>query len=671
MFESFHFLNPQWLLALLPLSLVYLWLLRSKSSDSDWDKVIDRHLLPVLLQKAGKATRSGAGRWLSWLLMLGWFIAVLALADPVWQKRVIPVVQTKASRVIVLDLSRSMNIADIKPSRLARAKFVVEDILAQASEGQTALVAFAGDAFTVTPLTRDVDTIRSLLPALSPDLMPVQGSRADRGLLKAQELLQQAGVPRGQVLLIADGAQAGSAIKAASKLSQHGYRVSVLGVGTKQGGPLPGVRDDQGKPVIVPLQESVLQEIARAGKGHYRHLSGTRRVNIADLLAADNPVGAVGAEAADTTGLQRQDWKSQGPLLVLILLPLAALAFRRGWLLSMALCALVLGQPEPAQASVWDDLWLRKDQQADKALRGGDYKQAEQLANDPLRRGSAAYKKGDFQQALEDFKAAKGADAAYNRGNALAALKQYKEAIKAYDEALKLQPDMQDAKHNKAKVMELLKKQQQQKKKQEQKQQQQKDQQQQVQQDKNQQGQQDKQQQNQQQQGQQQAKNDQQQGEGNQQQNQEKQQGQQAQQQKEGQQEGQQKEGQQKDEKNAFAKANEKLKKDQQEQGQEKQKDKQQQAAQAQQQAEEKAEQEKQAAAQAQRQEQQVQQKKQDAADKQNQQAAIEAEQLNSEEKMAAEQWLRRIPDNPGELLKRKFKYQYQQRGGHVDSGAW
>ena len=647
MFESFHFLHPQWLLALVPLLLVFTWLLRSKAGESDWNKVIDKHLLPVLLQQAGKTTSASKGRWLAYApLLLGWLIAVLALADPVWEKRVIPVVQTKASRVIVLDLSRSMLIPDVKPSRLARAKFVVEDILSKAAEGQTALVVFAGDAFTVTPLTRDVDTIHSLLPALSPDLMPAQGSRADRGLLKAGELLQQAGVPHGQVLLIADGAQAGSAVKAAGKLAKHGYVVSVLGVGTTQGGPIPGLRNN-GKPVVVPMQESVLQAIAQAGKGQYHHLSGTQRVDIAALLTADNPVNA---EATDNAGLQQQDWKSQGPLLVLLLLPLAALAFRRGWLFSVALCVLVLGQPQAARASVWDNLWLRKDQQADKALRAGDYQRAENLASDPLRRGSAAYKKGDYQQALEDFKAAQGADAAYNRGNALAALKQYQKAIKAYDEALKLQPDMADAKHNKAKIEELLKKQQQQQKKKQQQQKQNQQQDNKKQQQKNQQGKQD-----QQQQKGQKAANENKQNKGN---------------------NGKQKQ----DEKNAFADANEKLKQDQQKKAEKQAKEQQEKQEQQEQQAkaenassdkdkekgkEKKEENNKQSAA------AQAEQKKQDAEGQQNQQEKIEAEQLSKEEKMAAEQWLRRIPDNPGELLKRKFKYQYQQRGKHTENGAW
>ena len=87
-----------------------------------------------------------------------------------------PVFRPQSALVILLDLSRSMDCPDLSPSRLARARFKVADILKQRKEGQTALVAFAGDAFTVTPLTTDTKTIDSLLSSLKTEIMPTQGS---------------------------------------------------------------------------------------------------------------------------------------------------------------------------------------------------------------------------------------------------------------------------------------------------------------------------------------------------------------------------------------------------------------------------------------------------------------------------------------------------------------
>jgi Ca-activated chloride channel family protein len=119
----------------------------------------------------------------------------------VWEKLPQPVFQTDQATVVVMDLSLSMNSSDLKPSRMERARFKVSDILAKQQEGVIGLVVFAGDAFVVSPLTRDGETISAMLPALKPDIMPVQGSRADLGLLKAAELLKQAGRMRGEVLL--------------------------------------------------------------------------------------------------------------------------------------------------------------------------------------------------------------------------------------------------------------------------------------------------------------------------------------------------------------------------------------------------------------------------------------------------------------------------------------
>ena len=187
--ETFHFLQPDWFYLLIPLAGIILFLLKPVSGSSNpWLKVIDKDLLPWLKVKSAGSN----SRHFAWLLAAGWIIAVIALANPVWEKLPQPVFQTDQARVIVLDLSLSMNSTDFKPTRIERARFKVSDILALKQEGVIGLVVFAGDAFVVSPLTRDAETIASQLQALKPGIMPVQGSRADLGLLKAAELLKQA-----------------------------------------------------------------------------------------------------------------------------------------------------------------------------------------------------------------------------------------------------------------------------------------------------------------------------------------------------------------------------------------------------------------------------------------------------------------------------------------------
>ena len=644
--EPFHFLQPLWLLALIPLALLIWHLRRTALGDNPWIHIIDARLQPLLL--LGQTHR--VSHSLLWLLALGWLLAVLALANPVWEKQPRPLFQTSAARVIVLDLSRSMLDQDLKPSRLARARFKTEDILAYDEEGQTGLVVFAGDAFTVTPLTRDVDTIRALLTSLDPDLMPVQGSRADLGLLRAGELLQQAGLGNGQILLLADGVTGDKAHEAAAQLYDKGYRVSVLGIGTKNPEPLTNsqgqlLRTRDGRLILPPLETDALRAVAEAGGGRY-HSFSSHHADLTALLS-DNP--SLSAEPPIHSDLERQDWQSRGPWLVVLLLPLAALAFRRGWLLSLLLVG-VLSPPQPAMATGWDDLWQRSDQQATRALAEKDYERASRIAKDPLLRGIAEYRRGNYQQALANFSQASGATADYDQGNALAKLGRYEEAISAYDNALKSAPDMEDALANKAAVEALLRQQQQKKDHSQDKQGEPS------------------------QKGSQAGKpsGEDKPSEQRQQSSQEKQaqQGKSSAQDEPSQQDKQDAQGEtqhKKDatDKNTFADANKAL----EEKAAEKNMPEEQKPA-------DRAATEKQPEKQAEKQvEKQAEQAANDEpaprqrtppADGQ----AARTETLSSEEQMAAEQWLRRIPDDPGGLLRRKFLYQYQQRAQREGTGS-
>ncbi len=460
--ESFHFIHPAWLLALIPLLLLSWRVMRQGGSENPWRRVVDAHLLPLLTVGGSQA----AGRIAAYLAAVGWIIAVLALADPTWEHRPQPMVQTTSARVVVLGLSPTMEATDLKPSRLVRSRFKVEDVLAQNAEGQTALIAYAGDAFTVAPLTRDVNTIRDLLKVLEPGIMPVQGSRADLGLRKAGMLLRQAGVQNGQILLISDGIDGdkiADSEQVAAQLKREGYRVSVLGVGTEQGAPLLTgqgqlLHDAEGKVENFRLNSDALRSVARAGGGQYQPITDSGEA-LRALLDRDKAAPTSGASVTDG---KTMGWNERGPLLTVLLLPLAALAFRRNWLLSLVLLAGVLAPPRPAMASTWDDLWQRPDQQSARAFEQKDYASAAALATDAGRRGSAEYKRGNFQAALNDFSQESGPDANYNRGNALARLGRYENAIAAYDQALKEHPGDADTQANKAAVEALLKQQQQQ-----------------------------------------------------------------------------------------------------------------------------------------------------------------------------------------------------------------
>jgi len=446
---NFHFVRPFWLLALLPLTGLW-WLLRKPASvDSPWRWICDETLLSQLMVFGERQRRSF---W--WLLGVGWVIAVLALAGPTWQQRKLPVFQNLDARVIVLDLSRSMGSTDLRPSRISRARFKVADILEATDEGQVGLVVYAGDAFVVSPLTQDTNTVQAMVPVLGPDIMPTQGSRLDLGLRQAEDLMNQAGQERGEILVITDSVDQ-RGLDAAADLVARGYRISVLGVGTPGGAPVPVgdgfLRNATGGMVVPTLQAESLQRLADIGGGRFITMSADNR-DVVQLLTRP-PVTDTATERVDR---ETDSWREEGPWLVLALLPLAALAFRRGWLLGL----LLLVQVPDSHALEWVDLWERADQQAARLLAEGEPMAAAEVTGDPLWRGTALYRAGEFEASLMDFSQVPGPVGHYNQGNALAQLGRIEEAIAAYDAALALEPQMEDARHNRDLLEQLLRQQQ-------------------------------------------------------------------------------------------------------------------------------------------------------------------------------------------------------------------
>ena len=423
--SALHFLRPWWLLALLLLPLLAWWWRRQAQQRNPWRDVVDAHLLPHLLE--GEAdTRERA--WPRWLAMCAAALAIVALAGPGIGKDEQPLWQANEPLVIALDLSSATLARDLPPTRLAQARAKLATLLRERSGGQVALVAFAGDAFTVAPLTEDAANIALFLDALSPGVMPEDGHRADRAIAWSQGLMGQAGFERGQILLLTDRAD-GTDIAAAAKANAAGYRVSVLGLGTAQG----GVFDTQEGLGQARLDAPGLRRLAASGGGRYQPLS----MGDADLRA----LGVLDPRRDAGTGVRGQKlsrWRDDGywllPLVMLLCLPL----FRRGSAFAILLaCGMWLPvTPASAQAAQGGSLWQRADQ-AEHAR---------------MQEGIAAYEQKDYARAIERFSTVDGAQGQYNLGNALAKAKRYDDAIAAYDRALALQPGMQDAVINRERV---------------------------------------------------------------------------------------------------------------------------------------------------------------------------------------------------------------------------
>ncbi len=639
MLSEFHFLRPEWFWAILPLIALLIALYYQKHRGGNWSSIIDPQLLQYVLIGQNQKQQ----RWPLVLLAILALLAITALAGPSWERLPQPVFKTQTGLVVILDLSRSMDSADLKPTRLDRARHKVIDLLKQRKEGQTALVVYAAQAFAITPLTDDSKTIITHVPNLTTELMPAQGSRADLAIHKAIDLFKQANINAGQVLLITDGAKPKRLLPAISDLSQAGHQLSVLGVGTAAGAPVRlasggFLKDSKGNIVIPKLDSSALRQL-----GKYHHLTLDER-DIDYLLNTGATAGLT--DQASKTELNTDTWRDMGFWLLLPVILLSTLAFRRGLLVLLA--ALLLPLPDTAHAFDWSSLWLNKNLRAERALEAEQAEQAATLYTDPERRAAAEYRNGEYQKSIDSLQGINNDNALYNTGNAQAQLGDIDAAIESYQQALALNPEHADAQHN----LEMLKK-----LKEQQQNQQQDGQQGEQQQNQQQDGQQGEQQQNQQQDGQQgeQQQNQQQDGQQGEQQQNQQQDGQQGEQQQNQQQDGQQGEQQQ----------------NQQQDGQqgEQQQNQQQDGQQGEQQNDQHAEQDK-----AQQAELSDEPENAEDSEQQNQQQAA---QLSAEEKAAQqeqqlrEQWLKRVPDNPGGLLKNKFRYQYRRQQHAEENQQW
>ncbi|MGY0634948.1 VWA domain-containing protein [Luteimonas sp. A478] len=445
-----QFMRPQWLWLLLALPLLALWWLRRRSRQDAWHRRVDPHLLPHLLAP-GSVRRRVAG------VVLGistFGLAILALAGPGWRVQPQQLWQEASPLVIALDLSSATGAADLQPSRLLQARAAIGSLLEARTGGQVALVAFAGSAHTVAPLTGDVDNVAIFLDALAPDIMPTDGSDPARAIAWSAKLLEQAGLERGDILVLTHDAD-GGARRAAAAASRAGYTVSVLGLGTGEGAMH---RDARGRLVHSRMEAAALQALADAGSGRFAALAGG---DGAQEFAGLGSGGRVDSAGTGATGSIRAD---QGYWLLLPLMLLAALAFRRGG--GLLLVVLMLGLPL-APAPVHAQTQTQTETQAQAPipegrvpeggpLAGSLWRRADQIGHERGMAAVDAYRRGEYEAAARIWAELPGVDDAYNRGNALARAGRLEEALEAYDEALAREPGMEDALANRRVVEEAL-----------------------------------------------------------------------------------------------------------------------------------------------------------------------------------------------------------------------
>ena len=450
---DFTFIRPAVLWLLIPaLALFFIAFIKHKKQSAD--NLIAPHLAPFIMNESNtKASQP------LWLVAVFCYLAIIFSAGPSFEEKQVPVFQSKSARVIVMDMSYSMYSTDIAPNRLMQSRFKGLDMIELFKEGDTALVAYAGSAFTISPLTNDATTLTNLIPSLSPDIMPDKGSNVLAGLDMAKELLTQAGYIDGDIILVTDGIDQEEQSDITSFTSNSSYRLNIYGVGTEQGAPieLPEggfLKDSYGQIVIPTINITRLKSLATRSGGKFA-LYQPSSSDIATFAPSANSELLKGEKQSHA--LWRIDAGIYG---LLILLPLGLYLFRSAAFVGAFLVLSVL-PTQQASALELPSFLKNTDQQALDAYKNKDFERAANADSSRLK-GAALYQQGNFDAALEAFSKDKSATGFYNYANALAKSGQLEQAIDAYKQAQTLQPNFSEAADNQALVEQLLEQQQQQ-----------------------------------------------------------------------------------------------------------------------------------------------------------------------------------------------------------------
>lgn len=437
---NFTFLYPLWFLALIPLGLLVFIQRKNKNTTG--------LIAPHIAKQLGM-TQKTQGNGFTFGLVLAWLCVTTALAGPSFGYKDSPSFQLSGARVLVMDMSRSVYATDVKPNRLTQEKYKAKDLLPYWKEGMTGLVAYGADSYLVSPLTEDSQTLNNLITNLSPEIMPYKGKGSNllAAVDQSIEMMTKSGHQQGDIIVLTDGISNQQLDKVMSRVKGTKWRISLLGIGTKNGAPieLPSgqlLTDRSGKTVVATLDPDPLVTLAQATNG------------VAQLIQSDNSDIETIARLTKTpleqvtqnSDTQVNSRANHGYWLLFPLVLFSLLCFRKGMFLALLL---VLLPVDKSMASTdLSSRLLSDDYTAHQQFEQKDYQAASEQFKSKQWKGAAQYKAGDYKGAIESLTGLEDTQSQYNLANALAQSGQLEDAKEKYESLLKTDPDMKDAKSN-------------------------------------------------------------------------------------------------------------------------------------------------------------------------------------------------------------------------------
>jgi len=448
--EAFHFLRPNLLWLSVPLFVALVIGVVSVRDQIKWKKAIAPHLRAYVIKRGSESIQL----WMRLILVVFLGIGIIGASGPTWKKIEVPGQILETPVVIALDLSQSMMASDIQPNRLERAKFKISDLMDANPRARLALIGFAGTAHTIIPLARDYNIIKSHLDGLSPNIMPFPGSNLSAALQLSDSITAISDAPATLILFTDDFSDA-IFQDLQQFVGSEKTRVEIVPMNTIAGGdvPVPGAKrpftNQQGEIVHSSLNTEIVSKLNSIENIHVNQLT----LDNSDMVALAKTISQ-NLKFQEEENEKKDDWIDYGLWLVIPLALFVLMWFRRGF---VVYSVLIVGGLSACDSKISiKNLWLTQDYQAQKQYDKGQYSQAAELFTDPLRRGVAYFKVGNYEEAIEAFEMDTTANGAYNLGLAYYKNGDLAAAELAFGKAVELNPDLKDAQENQSMLQNMI-----------------------------------------------------------------------------------------------------------------------------------------------------------------------------------------------------------------------